>query len=77
MELHIFKCTEDASVFGFTPDIAGDNLPVNSCKGKWEFWKTAEIERGPAMGDIINEIIDGVKAIGFHIASDGIQIEKL
>jgi hypothetical protein len=77
MELNIFKCEEDESIFGFTPDIAGENLPANSCKGNWEFWKTIEIERGPAMGDLINEIIDGVKAIGFHVASDGIQISQL
>lgn len=77
MELHVFKCTGDESIFGFSPDIEGANLPLNSCKGEWVFWKAVEIERGPAMGDIINEIIDGVKAIGFHVASDGIQIGQL
>jgi hypothetical protein len=78
MELHVFKCTADESVFGFTPDIMGANLPVNVCQGKWEFWKTVEIESGvSSMGDILNEIINGVKAIGFHIASDGLQIGKL
>lgn len=78
MELHVFKCSEDGSLYGFTPDITGENLPEISCKGKWEFWQTKTLERDmPAIGNLISEIIDGVNAIGYHIASDGIQISKL
>jgi hypothetical protein len=78
MELHIFKCKADESIFGLTPDITGDNLPANGCKEKWEFWKTANIEKGMKLiGGIDEDIINGVEAIGFHIVNDGIQLEKI
>jgi hypothetical protein len=78
MELHVFKCPTDESLYGFTKDLSGENLPGISCKGKWEFWATKTLEPNtPSMGNLINEIIDGVEALGYHIASDGIQISKL
>jgi hypothetical protein len=78
MELHVFKCSADASIFGFTTDITGKDFPDNSCKGKWQFWKTINLERGVLlMGLTSDEIVDGVKAIGYHIANALDQFDDL
>jgi hypothetical protein len=78
MELHIFKCLEDKSAFGFTKDIEGLNLPGNSCKDKWIFWKTVILEREmPFIGGVADQIIDGVNAKGFHVTSTIEQFNDL
>lgn len=78
MELHIFKCKSNSTIFGFTQDLTGANLPTNICKGGWVYWKTKTIEIGmPLIGGVPVEILEGVAAQGYHIAGAGVVFDSI
>lgn len=75
MELHIFQCSKNSGMFGFTEDATGANLPNDLCR-EWIFFKTRTIEEGtPLMGGNPTDILNGVRNNGYHISFAGISFD--
>ena len=39
MNVHAFRCSTDPTLYGFTQNATGANLPADKCSGAWDYFK--------------------------------------
>ena len=77
MDLHIFHCSEDPSVYAFSTDISGQNIPKHTCSGEWQFWRSAIIEKDPQNpGSLAEDIVNGIETLNYHISAASTLLDQ-
>lgn len=71
MKLHLFKCSNQQTKIGITPDLDGNKLPLTECNvGHWQYWKLIELgsESIGLIGSMDSKVIlKNIEENGYYI----------
>jgi len=76
MKVYLFNSEKHRNMYGFTPDQTGGNLPKEF--GPWSKFKELDVNPGepPRAGVKTEDILDGIKRDGFHLARVEIKVTE-
>ncbi len=75
LTVHVFRCSDEAALCGYTCDRTGANLPANLPAGEWLYFTTLEIAPGQdRVGVDCAALLRDVQSHGFHLARSGVRL---
>lgn len=69
MNVHVFRCSSNPNLFGFTKDAKGSNLPADRCSGAWDYFKEMRnVVHGQSLvGVDADTLLSDLKQDGYHL----------
>jgi hypothetical protein len=68
--VHVFRCSADPSLYCYTADRTGDNLPHGACGGKWIYFRQIAVSLGETRSAVsIAAMLNGIEQTGYHLFS--------
>jgi len=65
-----FGCSADPSLYGYTADRTGDNLPHGACGGKWIYFRQIAVFHGETRCAVsIAAMLSGIECTGYYLFS--------
>ena len=72
MKIYIFQCKGNSTIYGFTFNSIGENLPKSfPCSGGWNLYAVIEIEENspvPLIGLDQTLVLSGIKEKGYYLS---------
>jgi hypothetical protein len=75
LTIHVFRCSVDPALCGYTPDPAGVNLPAHVPEGKWIYFTTLQVASAQdRVGVDSGALVRDVEERGYHLARSGVPL---
>lgn len=74
MDIHIFRSGKDQTLYGFTPDKSGTNLPAPYLPWTYHSVQDMNPSDGPRAGVNTVAVLDGIARNGYYVAHITISV---
>ena len=75
LTVHVFRCSVDPALCGYTTDPMGANLPAHVPEGEWAYFTTLQVAPGQdRVGLDADALLRDVQERGYHLARSGVPL---
>ena len=78
LTVHVFRCSHDPALCGYTPDRTGANLPAHLPQGEWSYLTTLQVAPGQdRVGLDCAALVRDVREHGYHLSHSGVPLSPM